>query len=97
MLPLALAKSFDENIASLVGKTATIAYKVGQNGGIKTMPLKIVGVSTKGFMANFNSFVDAQTARKIYDDQQAQTDNYNKFYNFTFQLEYFGRKANRGN
>lgn len=86
MLPLALAKSFDENIASLVGKTATIAYKVGQNGVIKTIPLKIVGVSTKGFMANFNSFVDAQTARKIYDDQQAQTDNYNKFFNFTLQL-----------
>lgn len=87
MLPLALAKSFDENIASLVGKTATIAYKVGQDGEIRTLPLKIVGVSTKGFIANNNnSFVDAQTARKIYDDQQAQTDGYNKFFNFTLQL-----------
>jgi len=86
MLPLALAKLFDENIASLVGKTATVAYKAGQNGEIKTLPLKIVGVSTKGFIANSNSFVDAQTARKIYDDQQAQTDGYNKFFNFTLQL-----------
>lgn len=86
MLPLSLAKALDENIASLVGKTATVAYKVGQKGEMKTMPLKIVGVSTKGFMANFNSFVDAQTARKIYDDQQAQSESYNKFFNFTLQL-----------
>jgi putative ABC transport system permease protein len=86
MLPLSLAKAFDENIASLVGKTATVAYKVGQKGEIKTMPLKIVGVSTKGFMANFSSFVDTKTARQIYEDQQAQSENYNKFFNFTVQL-----------
>jgi putative ABC transport system permease protein len=86
MLPLSLAKTFDENIDSLVGKTATIAYKNGQSGEIKTLPLKIVGVSTKGMMANYNAFVDAHTARKIYDEQQAQSPDYNKFYNFTLQL-----------
>ncbi len=86
MLPLSLAKAFNENISQLIGKTATIAYKTGQNGEIKTVPLKIVGVSTKGFMANFNSFVDTQTARKIYDQQQSQLPDYNKFSSFTLQL-----------
>jgi len=86
MLPLSLAKAFDENIKNLIGKTATVAYKIGQSGEMKTMPLKIVGVSTKGMMANFNSFVDAQTARKIYDEQQAQSEDYNKFSSYTIQL-----------
>jgi putative ABC transport system permease protein len=86
MLPLSLAKAFDENINSLIGKTALVAYKKGQDAELKTVPLKIVGVSTKGFMANFNSFVDAETAKKIYDEQQAQSDNYGKFFNFTLQL-----------
>ena len=87
MLPLSLAKAFNENISQLIGKTATVAYKAGQNGEIKTVPLKIVGVSTKGFMANFNSFVDTQTARKIYDEQRSQLPDYNKFSNFTLQLK----------
>ena len=86
MLPLSLAKTFNENINQLIGKTATVAYKAGQNGEIKTVQLKIVGVSTKGFMANFNSFVDVPTARKIYDEQQSQSPEYNKFTNFTLQL-----------
>ena len=86
MLPLSLAKTFNENITQLIGKTATVAYKTGQNGEIKTVQLKIVGVSTKGFMANFNSFVDVPTARKIYDEQQSGSPEYNKFTNFTLQL-----------
>jgi len=86
MLPLSLAKAFDENIKNLIGKTATVAYKIGQSGEIKIVPLKIVGVSTKGMMANFNSFIDAQTARKIYDEQQAQSEDYNKFSSYTIQL-----------
>ena len=87
MLPLSLAKAFDANINNLVGKTATIAYKIERSGEIKTVPLKIAGVSTKGFMANFNSFVDAQTARKIYDDQHSQSEDYNRFSSFTVQLK----------
>lgn len=86
MLPVSLARAFDEDISRLVGKTATVAYKTGQGGEIKTLPLKIVGVSTKGMMANYNSFVDTQTARKIYDEQQAQANEYNKFSNYTLQL-----------
>lgn len=86
MLPLSLAKSLDENVASLVGKTATIAYKKGQSGEIATVPLKIVGVSTKGMMANFNAFVDGTTAKKIYNEQQSQTNDYNKFGNYTLRL-----------
>jgi putative ABC transport system permease protein len=86
MLPLSLARAFDQNIASLVGRTATIAYKKGRGGELATLPLKIVGVSTKGMMANYNSFVDARTAEKIYDEQQTGEADYNKFYNYTMQL-----------
>jgi len=86
MLPLSLARAFDENISQLIGKTATIAYKIGQNGQIKTLALKIVGVSTKGMMANYNCFLDAATAKKIYDEQSAQNPNYNKFYGYSLQL-----------
>lgn len=38
-------------------------------------------------MENFNSFVDAKTARKIYEEQQGQSENFNKFYNYTFLLD----------
>lgn len=86
MLPLYLAKAFDENINNLIGKRATIAYKVGQKGEMKTISPNIVGVATKGFMANFNSFVDAKTAQKIYDDQNKDDENYNQFWRYTFRL-----------
>lgn len=86
LLPLALARELDQNLNNLIGRTATIAYKVGQNGELKTLQLRIVGVATKGFMANFNSFVDARTAQKIYEDQNRQSSYYNQFQNFTFQL-----------
>jgi len=86
MLPLSLAKAFDANINNLIGKTATIAYKIERSGEMKIVPLKIVGVSTKGFMANFNWFVDAETARKIYDEQHTQSEDYNRFSSFTFRL-----------
>jgi putative ABC transport system permease protein len=86
MLPLALAKAFDENIENLVGKTATVVYKIGQGGEIKSRELEIVGVATKGFMSNYNSFVDAKTARAIYEDQSRDNQFFNQFGNFTFQL-----------
>lgn len=87
ILPLALGKTFNKDISQLIGKDVTIAYKVGQVGELKRMALKIVGVATKGFMANFNCFVDAETARQIYEDQQRSSDNYNQFWSFTFQLD----------
>ena len=86
MLPISLAKAFDENVDNLVGKTAIIAYKLGQKGKIKKIPLTIVGVSTKGFMANFNSFVDTATAKKIYEDQFADEEDFNQFSSYTFKL-----------
>lgn len=84
MIPLMLARTMDENINNLVGKTATIGYKVGQERQNRTLSLKIVGVSTKGFMSNFNSFVDTKTAKHLYDEQNAGSSNYNKFNNYTF-------------
>lgn len=86
LLPLSLAREIDQNIDNLIGKTATIAYKVGQNGELKTMSLIVVGVATKGFTANVNSFVDPRTAQTIYEDQNRQSNNFNQFQNFTLQL-----------
>lgn len=86
IIPLTLAREMDANINTLVGRTATIAYKTGQNGELKTMPLTIAGVATKGFISNFNSFVDSKTAQRIYEDQSRQSSHYNQFQSFTFQL-----------
>jgi putative ABC transport system permease protein len=87
ILPLSLAKAFDENIKALVGKNVIIGYKVEQPAAMKTETLKIVGVATKGFMANYNCFIDTQTARKIYDEQNRTSENYNRFDSFTLQLK----------
>jgi putative ABC transport system permease protein len=86
LLPLSLAKALDPNINNLIGKTATIGYKIGQTGEVKTLQLKITGVSTKGFMANYNSFVDTKTARAIYDEQNRGNNFYNQFQSFTVFL-----------
>jgi putative ABC transport system permease protein len=87
IIPLEMGRTFNPDISQLIGKDVTIAYKVGQSGEIRTTQLKIVGVATKGFMANFNCFVDAETARRIYEDQQRMSSNYNQFRSFTFQLD----------
>jgi putative ABC transport system permease protein len=87
MLPVSLARAIDENISNLIGKTATIGYKSGRGGELKTVELKIVGVSTKGMMANFNSFIDTATARRLYDEQNRESEYYNKFSNYTLQLD----------
>jgi putative ABC transport system permease protein len=87
IIPLALGRTFSPDVSALIGRDVTIGYKVGQMGEIKTTQLKIVGVATKGFIANFNCFVDAGTARRIYEDQQRMSDGYNKFGSFTFLLD----------
>lgn len=38
-------------------------------------------------MANFNCFVDSQTAKMIYEDQNRALDDFNKFWSFTIQLD----------
>lgn len=85
VIPLGLAREFDTNIANLVGKTATIAFKSADDS-IKTIPLEIVGVATKGFQTNYNSFVDVMTARRIYASQR-HDDGADKFLGFTVQME----------
>jgi putative ABC transport system permease protein len=49
--------------------------------------LKIVGIATKGFMASFASTIDPETERAIYEAQQKDSPNYNKFGNFSFKLK----------
>ncbi|HEX6279006.1 MAG TPA: ABC transporter permease, partial [Pyrinomonadaceae bacterium] len=62
VIPIGLARALDEKIENLVGKTATIGYRV-PDGSIKTIPLTISGVMTKGFMTNNNSFVGTDVAK----------------------------------
>lgn len=84
VIPLGLARELDANIENLVGKKATIAYKM-PDGSVKTMLLEIVGVATKGFMTNYNSFVDAATAKSIHADQRTG-ESASKFPGFTIQM-----------
>lgn len=85
IIPHGLARALDANIAALIGKHATIVYK-NAAGELKTLSLEIVGVATKGFITNTNSFVDVQTAKQIYDDQKTGYDA-DKFFNFSLQME----------
>lgn len=87
MLPLNIAKAFDENFNNVIGKTATVAYKVSdKTAEIKTLQLRIVGVLTKGMITNFSTFVDAETAKRIYEDQNQQSDEFNQFSSLSLQL-----------
>jgi putative ABC transport system permease protein len=92
VIPLGLARTLDPNIESLIGKTATVAYKDADKA-LKTLKLQIVGVATKGFMANTNSFVDSQTAHLIYSDQQRGQEEAGKFFRFTIQMASADEKA----
>ena len=69
VIPSGLAKAVDPNTSNLVGKTATVGYKL-PDGSMKTIDLNIVGVATKGFMTNYSSFVDASTAKLLHDEQK---------------------------
>ena len=84
VIPLAVARTFDPQIANLVGKRAVIAYK-NAAGELKTVSPEIVGVATKGMIVNTNSFVDARTAEAIYRDQKVGNGP-DKFYNFSLQM-----------
>ena len=87
MLPLSLAKSFDENVGNLIGKTVTVGYKPSpQSAEMKTTQLKIVGVSTKGMIAGFSAYIDAETAKRIYEDQNRENKIFDRFSNFSLQL-----------
>ena len=86
ILPLQLAQKLSDDIQLLIDREITIGYAIGQSHEVKTMNLRIVGIATKGFFANSNSFVDSETARQIYESQQSTSQNYNKFWSFTLQL-----------
>ena len=85
VIPSGLAKTLDPNIAGLIGKTATVGYKL-PDGSMNTLDLKVVGVATKGFMTNYSSFVDTATARKLHDDQKNASVP-DQFIAFTVQME----------
>lgn len=85
LIPIGLARELDANVSTLIGRTATIGYK-SAGGEMKTRPLQISGVATKGFMTNYNSFVSSGTARKIYEDQRIDK-SADKFAAFTIQME----------
>ncbi|MCB1025657.1 MAG: ABC transporter permease [Acidobacteria bacterium] len=86
ILPLSLAKAYDEKVENLVGKTVAIGYLAEESEEIKTKNLKIAGVARKGLIANINSFVDMNTARQIYTDQRGKGRDFNRFSSFTFRL-----------
>jgi len=85
ILPFDLAKELDQNVANLVGKTATVAFKANDKE-IKTIPLQVVGVATKGMMTNIATFVDATTAKQIYAMQVPEGEG-EKFGGFSVQME----------
>ncbi|MGD9630482.1 MAG: ABC transporter permease [Pyrinomonadaceae bacterium] len=85
VIPIGLARALDEKIENLVGKTANIGYKV-PDGSINTIPLTISGVMTKGFMTNNNSFVSADVAKQVYEDQSTQP-GADKFFGFTIRMD----------
>lgn len=85
VIPLGLARAIDEKIENLVGKTATVAYKL-PDSSIKTVPVTISGVMTKGFMTNNNSFLSADVAKQLYEDQSTQTGP-DRFFGFTIRMD----------
>lgn len=85
VVPFDLAKTIDPNIESLVGRTATVAFK-DRNDELKTVSLKIVGVATKGMMTNIATFVDSATAKQIYTAQMPEGE-VEKFGGFSIQME----------
>ena len=86
IIPYNLAKSIDPDLSRLIGKTITVGYRIKETNEIKTIPLEVVGVATKGFMVNYSAFIDATTARLIYEDQNRFEEDFNKFTRFTIQL-----------
>ena len=85
VIPIGLARELAPDIRGLVGKNATVGYKL-PDGTMKTIELQIVGVATKGFMTNYNSFVDTQTARQLHAEQKAEPGP-DKFIAFTIQMQ----------
>lgn len=84
VIPLDLAKELDPNIENLIGKQILLGYK-NFSKAMQIRSIKIVGVSTKGFMTMTQAFVDTQTAATIYNDQLDPAST-GKFFGFTILL-----------
>ncbi|MBK8811296.1 MAG: ABC transporter permease [Acidobacteria bacterium] len=86
ILQYGIAKAMSADLGSLIGREVTLGYKAGNPATMKTKQLKIVGVATKGMMTSMFSAIDSKTEKAIYDEQQKDSANYNRIFNFTLQL-----------
>jgi putative ABC transport system permease protein len=85
VIPIGLARELDPDIRNLIGKQSTVGYKL-PDGTMKSVGLQIVGVATKGFMTNYNSFVDSETAKQLHAEQKTEPGP-DKFIAFTIQMQ----------
>lgn len=85
LIPIGLARDIDAEIKNLIGQKAIVGYKI-PDGSIKTLELTVAGVMTKGFMTNRNSFVGADVAKKIFQDQRTEPGP-DRFFGFTVQVD----------
>lgn len=81
-----IAKALTTDLASLIGREITVGFKAGNPQAMQTIKLKIVGVSTKGFMRTDFSTVDLATEKKIYELQQAGSPFFGKILTFSFEV-----------
>jgi putative ABC transport system permease protein len=82
-----IAKAFDENFRNLVGRNVEIGYKIRPTNEIRKISLRVVGVATKGLMGSISSTVDAETEKFLYEEQNKNDPDFNKFYSFAFELK----------
>jgi putative ABC transport system permease protein len=81
-----IAKALTTDFATLIGREVTVGFKAGNPQAMQTIKLKIVGVSTKGFMRTDFSTVDLATEKKIYELQQAGSPFFGKILTFSFEV-----------
>lgn len=86
ILQYGIAKTMSDDLESLLGKEVTVGYKAGNPSQMQTVKLKVVGVSTKGLIESHFSTIDPATEKNMYEAQQKDSDDYNKFNSFSLQL-----------
>ena len=86
VLQYGIAKAMNADFKSLIGKDVTLGYKAGNPSTMQTKKMKIVGVATKGLMTSLFSNISLNIEKEIYDAQQKDSPDYNKLFNFSFQL-----------
>ncbi len=86
VLQYEVAKVFGLDFSNLIGKEVLLGYKVGNPPRMFTEKLRVVGVATPGFMISSLSSIDLATARKMYETQKKDSPDYDRFANFSLQL-----------